>query len=138
MLAIVLPIRSFVLPRPHCRCRLGLLKVPIIRTSWSKLTQTPTQMSKPTYEVRYIVTKIDAIPKTNIKAPNTICAMANPRKVAALYTMAVIKLATNRRLDQTPRKSKLQNLFPGNPKAFDCFQFPVVRNVTLPWPGWGI
>ena len=60
-------------------------------------------MPKPTYEVQSIVAKIDAIPKMNIKAPNTICAMANPRKVAALYTMAVIKLATNRILDQTPR-----------------------------------
>ena len=131
MLAIVLPIRSFVLPRPHCRCRIGLLKVPIIRTSWSKLTQTPTQTPKAMYEVQCSATKILVIPNTNIKTPNTICVMANLRKIVALYTMTVIKLATNQTFNHTPRNSKLQNPFSGNLRAFDCSQCPGMANITL-------
>ena len=58
-------------------------------------------------------------PKTNNEAPNTICAIANLRKAVFLYAMTVIKLATYRTFNQTPRNSKLQNPFPGNPREFD-------------------
>jgi len=47
----------------------------------------PTQIPKPTYEIQRSTAAIDAIPKTSIKAPNTICAMAKPRKEDARYTM---------------------------------------------------
>ena len=81
-------------------------------------------MPKPTYVVQSVVKKKLAIPKTNIKAPNTICALANPRKAVALYTMTVIKLVRNRTFDHTPKNSRLQCLG--------------LANVTLPWLGWGI
>ena len=66
-------------------------------------------MPKPTYVVQSVVKKKLAIPKTNIKAPNTICALANPRKAVALYTMTVIKLVRNRTFDHTPKNSRLHN-----------------------------
>ena len=90
------------------------------------------------YEVQSSLAEIHAIPKTNIKAPNTICAMANPRKPVALYSMTLIKLARNRTFDHTPRDSKLQNPLPGNLRAFDCRKCLGVGNVTLHWLGWGI
>ena len=51
------------------------------------LTQMPTQIPKPTYEIQRSTAAMDAIPKTSIKAPNTICAMAKPRKEDARYAM---------------------------------------------------
>ena len=49
--------------------------------------------------------------------------MANLRKIVALYTMTVTKLATNQTFNHTPRNSNL--------RAFDCSQCPGMANVTL-------
>ena len=60
----------------------------------SKLTQRPTQTPVPEWEDQCWAEEIHATPNTVIKAPITICAMANPRKEVALYTMTTIEMAT--------------------------------------------
>lgn len=47
----------------------------------------PNQIPKPTYEVQLFTATTDPIPNMNIKQPNTICAMAKPRRAEARYTM---------------------------------------------------
>ena len=71
-------------------------------------------MPKPTYVVQSVVKKILAIPKTNIKAPNTICALANPRKAVALYTMTVIKIGEKSNIRSYAKKFKASKYFLSN------------------------
>ena len=52
----------------------------------------PTQIPKPTYEVQWSTAKMLPTPKTIIKAPNTICARAKPRKADARYAMDTDKM----------------------------------------------
>jgi len=47
----------------------------------------PTQIPKAMCEIHRSTAAIDAIPNTSINAPNTICAMAKPRKEDARYAM---------------------------------------------------
>ena len=54
------------------------------------LTQAPTQIPKPAYEIQLFTAITEAIPNIIIKAPNTNCAMAKPRKDDARYAMITI------------------------------------------------
>ena len=54
------------------------------------LTQAPTQIPKPAYEIQLFTAITEAIPNIIIKAPNTNCAMAKPRKEDARYAMITI------------------------------------------------